>query len=72
MTPLEIFDYKQKWMPGNAVPAHSDKVNEAKTWCRRNLGRHEWSMKEWTNVYEHTFHFENESAAEEFKKTFLG
>lgn len=67
MTPLEVFAYKQSWKPGYTVRLHSDVVNQAKTWCRRNLGRHEWSMTEWTGVYEHTFHFEKEEMADNFK-----
>ena len=59
MTPVEIAEYKQRWKPGYTVSVHSDIVNEAKSWCRKYLDRHEWSMTEWTDVYEHTFHFED-------------
>ena len=68
MTPQEIFEYKQRWKPGYSVRLHSDLVNEAKTWCRRRIERQSWSMTEWTNVYEHTFHFESEIHANEFTK----
>jgi len=70
MTPIEIFEYKNKWKPGFSIRLHSDLVNEGKTWCRKNMARHEWSMTEWTNVYEHTFHFENENNAKQFKEKF--
>jgi len=70
MTPIEVFEYKNKWKPGFSIRLHSDLVNEGKTWCRKNMARHEWSMTEWTNVYEHTFHFENENNAKQFKEKF--
>ena len=70
MTPIEIFEYKNKWKPGFSIRLHSDLVNEGKTWCRKNMERHQWSMTEWTNVYEHTFHFENENNAKQFKEKF--
>ena len=60
MTPLEIHEYKLRWKPGYTVRLHSDLVNEGKTWCRRNCERHQWSMSTYTDVYEHTFHFEKE------------
>jgi len=60
MTPLEIAEYKQQWMSNGAcaVRLHSDLDSQGKTWCRRNLGRHQWKMNTWTDVYEHTFYFE--------------
>jgi hypothetical protein len=67
MTPIEIAEYKQNWKPGYTVQTHSDLVDLGKTWCRRRLQRHEWSMTEWTDVYEHTFHFEDQSAAQNFE-----
>lgn len=70
MTPQEIFDYKQKWKPGFTVRLHSDLDWEGKDWCRRNLDRHQWSFTSWTHVYEHTFHFEDESNAQSFKQHF--
>jgi hypothetical protein len=60
MTPIEIFEYKLRWKPGFSVRLHSDLVNEGKTWCRRNCERHQWSMTDWTDNYEHTFHFEHQ------------
>ena len=70
MTPIEIFEYKNKWKPGFSIRLHSDLVDQGKTWCRKNMERHQWSMTEWTNVYEHTFHFENENNAKQFKEKF--
>jgi len=48
------------------VRLHSDLDTEGKTWCRRNLERHWWKMDTWTNVYEHTFYFENSEHAKLF------
>jgi hypothetical protein len=70
MTPQEIADYKQSWMPGYAVRLHSDLSDAGKTWCRRQLDRKEWSFKPWTYNYEHTFHFENITVAQNFAMEF--
>lgn len=73
MTPQEIADYKLQWLSsGNNHPVrlHSDLADVGKTWCRRNLERQEWSMTTWTNVYEHTFFFENIKAAQNFEMEF--
>ncbi len=58
MTPQEISEYKMRWMSSGtyfSVRIHSDLADEGKTWCRRQLGRHQWKMDTWTDVYEHTF-----------------
>lgn len=72
MTPLETFDYKRNWLPGHKVRLHSDLDVQGKDWCRKNLERHQWSMVSWTDVYEHTFHFENEDDADSFKSEWEG
>ena len=69
MTPLEISEYKQRWMArGTCYPVrlHSDLADKGKTWCRKNLERHQWSVTIWTDVYEHTFFFEYKHDADEF------
>jgi len=69
MTPLEIAEYKQRWMSKeetHSVRLHSDLDTQGKTWCRRNLERWQWKMNTYTNVYEHTFFFELEEHAELF------
>lgn len=68
MTPQEQHDYKLKWLPGYPVRLHSDLDVQGKTWCKRNVERHQWSFTTYTNVYEHTFHFELEEHANEFAK----
>jgi hypothetical protein len=70
MTPQEIFEYKINWRPGFSVDVHSDLVVQCKDWCRRNLNRWEWSMDTYTNVYSHTYFFELEEHANEFKEKF--
>jgi hypothetical protein len=62
MTPQEISEYKMRWMrdSSHSVRLHSDLDTQGKTWCRRNLERHQWKMDTWTNNYEHTFHFEHQ------------
>jgi len=68
MTPQERFDYKMKWMPGIEVPVHTDCETRAISWCKYNIENHEWTRKRYTDVYECTFHFENEATALIFKK----
>jgi|TARA_B110000046_G_scaffold38100_1_gene41724 hypothetical protein len=71
MTPQEINEYKQRWLASGTyypVRLHSDLDTQGKTWCRRNLERHQWKMDTWTHVYEHTFIFEYKHDADEFSK----
>lgn len=72
MTPQEIAEYKMRWMANNpnAVRLHSDLTDQAKTWCRRQLERYQWSMTTWTHVYEHTFFFESLEIAQNFEMEF--
>lgn len=62
MTPIEIFEYKQKWMStgyNHPVPFHSDYREIAKDWCKVQLHKCQWLLKEYTNVYEDTMYFEH-------------
>lgn len=72
MTPQELNEYKMQWMrvANHPVRIHSDLDVEGKDWCRRNLGRHEWSFQSWTDVYEHTFYFENAGVSQQFEHDF--
>ena len=70
MTPQEIFEYKNAWKPGHVVDVHSDLHIQCKDWCRKNLNRWEWSMDTYTYVYAHTFYFELEESANQFKQKF--
>lgn len=67
VTPQEIVEYKTKWLPGYPVRLHSDLDWKGKDWCRKHLPRHKWSMIKYTDVYEHTFYFENKSDADNFE-----
>lgn len=69
MTPVEIAEYKQRWMPGYAVRLHSDLRSTGKNWCKQ-LYKHEWNHKKWTDVYEDTFYFENAHAGQNFEHEF--
>lgn len=72
MTPQEIFEYKNKWLTngGHCVRIHSDLDIEGKNWCRKNLERHQWSFEKYTDVYEHTFCFEDLKASQLFEQEF--
>ena len=71
MKPEEIEEYKLSWKPGFTVRLHSDSDNLGKAWCRKNMERHQWSFTSFTDVYEHTFHFELEEHASVFAKELL-
>lgn len=70
MTPVEIFEYKNKWKPGFTVRLHSDLRLQGKDYCRKQLQNYQWAFKIYTNVYEDTFYFEAEKEAAAFKKHF--
>ena len=72
MTPQEIFEYKNRWK-ANAyiVHVHSDLDIQCKSWCRKHLQRHEWSMDTYTDVYSHTFYFEHDIHGKEFAQEFF-
>lgn len=72
MSPQEIFNYKLRWLPGHTVRLHSDLVDQGKTWCKRQCRKEEWSCTTWTAPYEHTFHFEDIQAAQNFEMEFNG
>jgi len=62
MTPLEISEYKQRWMSSgynHPVRIHSDLRTKAKDWCKVQLFQHQWKHMQFTNVYEDTFYFEH-------------
>jgi hypothetical protein len=72
MTPQEIFEYKQRWRANaQGVPIHSDYDWRAKTWCRKHLERHQWSMDTYTDVYEHTVLFEHQHHAQQFTQEYI-
>jgi hypothetical protein len=72
MNPLEIAEHKMRWMraANHPVRIHSDLDVAGKDWCRRNLERQEWSFQSWTDVYEHTFYFENATVSQQFEHEF--
>ena len=66
MTPIEIFEYKQKWKPGYVVRPHSDPRSKAKDYCKIQMFKHQWDVNEYTNSYEDTWMFENKLDATSF------
>lgn len=73
MTPIEIAEYKQRWMrSGNNHPVriHSDLRSQAKDWCKIQLFPAQWIHRQHTNVYEDTFFFEHHQDAKAFCKHF--
>jgi hypothetical protein len=71
VTPQEISDYKNRWRPGYTVDIHSDLHVQCKGWCRKNLNRWEWSMDTYTDVYNHSYHFEKQEQADQFREMFV-
>lgn len=72
MTPQEISAYKIQWMRTSkyAMRIHSDLESAAKNWCKQCVDSHQWVFNKWTGVYEHTFYFEKEAHAQQFKQEF--
>lgn len=72
MTPQEISDYRQKWMANNPsiVKLHSDLEDAGKQWCKQVLEKQQWHFQKWSDVYEHTFYFENIKVAQNFEMEF--
>ena len=72
MTPQEISEYKQRWMSSGAfqIKSHSDLEFECKLWCKKNLERHQWSFRKYTDHYEHTFYFEDQKMSQQFAQEF--
>jgi len=72
MTPLEQLDYKHQWMAINKNPVkiHSDRMWAAKRWCKETLLHHQYVLKTYSGIYEHTFLFESTEASEAFKKLY--
>ena len=71
MTPQEVFEYKRRWLEHSyQVDVHSDLDVQCKAWCRGNLNRWEWSMDAYTDVYSHSFYFENDLHGKEFARKF--
>ena len=69
MTPVEIFEYKNRWLPnGYSITIHSDWDIYAKGWVKEKFEKHEWIWKEYTDVYRSTYHFEHLNHAKSFFK----
>lgn len=72
MTPVELFEYKKRWMRAGGYPVrlHSDLRSEGKDWCKIQCFTQQWDFKKWSNVYEDTFYFEYKQDAESFRAHF--
>lgn len=71
-TPQQIADYKQQWMSKQpfAVELHSDYRSAGKDWCKTFLMKHQYVLKQYTDVYQDTWFFENQADADDFAKSF--
>lgn len=73
MTPVEISEYKQKWMASeynHPVTIHSDLRSQGKEWCKVQLMQQQWVHRKYTDVYEDTFYFEYKQDADAFLNHF--
>jgi hypothetical protein len=73
MTPVEIFEYKNRWMSEGAfqVKIHSDLRRETTDWCLRYLEQQQWKYEKYTNNYEDTFWFEYQRHSQLFEQEFI-
>ena len=65
-TPLEIFEHKVKAC-SLEVRVGEDFDLPGKGWCEKNLSKHSWRFVKYTDVFEHSFFFENEIDARRFE-----
>jgi len=70
LTPVEVFEYKQRWKPGHTVKLHTDLRRDGKYYCRVQMMAPQWNITEYTDVYEDTFHFEYLTDAKMFAAHF--
>lgn len=65
MTPVEIHEYKMRWMREGAyaVTLHSDLRSQGIDWCKQWLNPIHWKHVKYTDVYQDTFYFEKERFA---------
>lgn len=70
LTPQTISDHKRSWLPGYQITLHSDLEKQGKAWCKKMLSVQSWHFQKYTNVYEHTFCFEHQDAAQNFEMEF--
>jgi len=72
-TPQQISDYKRNWVSNSYnVQVDTDSDVWGKDWCRKRLERWEWSFDKYTRPDDsHTFSFEFEDAAKEFKEDYV-
>ena len=68
MTPLEITDYKKAWLPGTVVFLHSDVCSRVLDWCKTNVPKHQYHLRRWTDVYQHSVCFESDDVANKLIK----
>ena len=69
MTPVEIFEYKQKWMmsgDNNPVTFHSDWRSQAVEFCKLNFETYQYKHYKYTENYEDTMYFEHSGHSEFF------
>ena len=64
MTPVEVFEYKLKWLPGVQVAIHSDLRDRAMGWCKQWMNPIHWKHNKWSGPYEDTFHFKTMQQAQ--------
>lgn len=71
MTPQEMFEYKLRWKPGYSVQVDIDSHIWGKDYCRKLLGRHEWTFDKFTRPDDsHTFSFESKDFAQQFLEAY--
>lgn len=74
MTPLEIFEYKRRWMQTTdfSVEVNEDFDFTGKHWCKENLEQHQWHFIRFSDMYAHMFCFERQEDMDRFEKFYEG
>lgn len=70
-TPREIYRYTLSWQSeGIAVTLHSDLWDKGNEWCKKTLNPLHYMARKYTGIYQDTFYFQNQKAANGFKAQF--
>ena len=59
MKPLDIVQYRAKWLPGTKVNVDVGLRNKAETWCKENLEPWQWKLSRQTDWDINSYSFEN-------------
>lgn len=72
MKPLDIAQYRAKWLPGTKVNVDDGLRNKAEKWCKENLDPWQWKLSKQTDWDINSYSFENSDDAYKFREDVCG